>query len=240
VNSPPTDPFEPTAEQVLAGASCLLLDFDGPVCRLFARSRPDRIAQVMRAYLAGEGAPLTDPRFTSSDDPHWILRAPMDPALTQALESLLAGEEEAAALSAAETPGADEFLRQMTEQDRLLAITTNNAPRAVETYLKNHGLDGYFDGRIFGRSTEDPWLMKPHPDCLLRALGALRVSRGDCLMIGDSPADAVAAASAGVPFLGYARTGERVARLRQHHSYPVTVGMGGLLKAARANKPPNG
>jgi beta-phosphoglucomutase-like phosphatase (HAD superfamily) len=46
--------------------------------------------------------------------------------------------------------------------------------------------------------------MKPHPDCLLRAVKALDVRPATCLMIGDSPADAEAAAAAEVRFLGFA------------------------------------
>jgi phosphoglycolate phosphatase len=240
VNSAPLGRPSAGPTELLAHASCLLLDFDGPLCRLFAHSSPVRIARAMRGLLAAGGAPLTDPEFAATDDPHRIVQAPVTRELAVALELLLAAEEELAARSATPTPDAEEFVRLMAERGLLLAITTNNAPRAVETYLKDQALDGWFEGRIFGRSTEDPRRMKPHPDCLLRALETLEVAPRDCLMIGDSPADAAAAAAAGTPFLGYARSADRVARLQRGHPYPVVVGMRALIGAAGAGAPPNG
>ena len=239
---PPADPAAapPSIAGLLGRASCLLLDFDGPLCRLFARSSPLRIAQDMRTLLADAGSPLTAPEFAATEDPHRIVQAPVARELAVRLERMLADAEEAAARSATATEGAEEFVHLMARQGRLLAITTNNAPRAVEAYLKDHELDGYFEQRIFGRSTDDPLLMKPHPDCLLRALEALEVEPADCLMIGDSLADAAAATAAGTPFLGYARGPGRVACLRDGHAYPVVDGMRALIGAAGATDPPKG
>lgn len=216
---------------LLAGAECLLLDFDGPICRLFGGYPPGEIAKTMRAYLAERGSPVTDPALVNGTDPHAILRAPMSDGLAAGLELVLTEAEEVAARSAEPTPLAGRFITAAADGGRLLAITTNNAPVAVETYLKEQHLDGYFGGRIFGRNTMDPALMKPHPDCLLRAIDALGVQPRDCLMIGDSADDAAAAKAARVAFLGYARSADRVARLRTVDPHPVVVGMPALVAA---------
>lgn len=235
----------PSAAEIRAlldRAACLLFDFDGPLCRLFSGSPAPRIAQAMRDLLAELGAALTDPELLASGDPHRILKAPLPPRFTRALERMLTDEEEAAALSAEPAPHAAEFIQLMAARGRLLAVTTNNAPTAVDAYLKAQGLERWFGGRVFGRNPDDPHLMKPHPDCLRRALDALGATADDCLMIGDSPADALAALAAGVPFLGYATTPARARRLRANGpgSGLVVVGMPALTAAADNLRHPDG
>jgi phosphoglycolate phosphatase-like HAD superfamily hydrolase len=51
--------------------------------------------------------------------------------------------------------------------------------------------------------------MKPHPYILERALESTGVSAADCLMIGDSPDDFLAAKQAGVTFLGFITMGQK-------------------------------
>lgn len=229
------EPSETVLRMLLDHVSCLLLDFDGPLCQLFTGDHAPGIAREMRDLVDGHGATLDDPE---SEDPHGIVRADLHPELTRLLESRLTEEEEVAALSAMPTPGAAEFVRAAVARGRTLAITTNNAPRAVETYLKVHGLEDAFEGRIFGRRAEDPSRMKPDPDCLDRAVEAMGAARSECLMIGDSEPDARAAHAAGVPFLGYAATPERVARLSGVvEAASVVVGMGPLVRAMRAVRP---
>lgn len=237
------EPSETALRSLLDRASCLLLDFDGPLCRLFSDGHAPDIAEWMLDLLAGFGVEL-DRGLRESLDPHSLVKAPLPPHITRLLESRLTEEEEVAALSAVPTPGAADFVRAAVARGRTLAITTNNAPRAVETYLKTQGLEDAFAGRIFGRRADNPGWMKPHPDCLRRAVEAVGADRAQCLMIGDSIPDARAADAAGVPFLGYASGAERVARLAGGAGPgPVVVGMAPLVRAMRAARPvgpPNG
>lgn len=118
-----------------------------------------------------------------------------------------------AAQTAEPTPGAAELARELSEQGKCLAVTSNNSAEAVKTYLCRTdvaagGLMRYFTGPIVGRAA-DPSLMKPHPWCVEEAMrqlggGSRPVAPTDCLMIGDSPADALAAAEAKIAFCGYA------------------------------------
>ncbi|MEW2522184.1 HAD family hydrolase [Actinacidiphila alni] len=217
---------------LLSGVECLLLDFDGPVCRLFSGYPAGDVAATMRAYLADHGRPVTDAGLIVSTDPHEILRAVTDSALSAGMELLLTEAEEKAARVAEPTLLADAFIRAVVKSGRAVAITTNNAPSAVDAYLQEHDLKDVFEQRIFGRSTKDPALMKPHPDCLLRAVEAVGVRAEACLMIGDSVADAEAARAANVPFLGCVRSKRRVARLQGAEFRPVVVGMSDLAAAA--------
>jgi HAD superfamily hydrolase (TIGR01509 family) len=172
------------------------------------------------------------------------VRGALSADLTGKLESLLTAEEEYAAATAEPTIGAEDFVRSAQARGWTLAITTNNAPQPVEKYLKIHRWDDIFGGRIFGRRPEDPSLMKPHPDCLRRAMVDLGATPADCLMIGDSRADAEAAGKAMVPFVGFAANDDRAAQLRKAApAAPVVVGMEPLIaavRAARAKRPPKG
>jgi phosphoglycolate phosphatase len=226
-----------TAHRLVAGARCLLVDFDGPVCRLFAVNSAERIARRMHRLTAELGLRLPARALAAGTDPHGLLGSLPSGEPAAALEALLAEEEEIAAHSAAPTPGADEFLRLVARSGRPLAVTTNNAPAAVAAYLKNHDLDGLVAGQIHGRHATDPARMKPHPDCLDRAMAALGATPRDCLMIGDSPHDAEAARRAGVPFLGFAGDAWHRDRLLAGHPGITVTGMTGLLAAAHALAP---
>jgi HAD superfamily hydrolase (TIGR01509 family) len=228
-----TAPSTAELRKLLGSVQCLLLDFDGPVCRLFSGYPAEAIASMLRDHLAGHPVPVTDPQLTAGGDPHAILRACGRPELVAELEVLLTAAEEAAARSAEPTPLAGEFIEAAANSGLALAITTNNAPSAVGNYLEEHGLDGYFGSRIFGRNAEDPALMKPDPDCLRRAMTDVGARPEESLMIGDSAADAAAAKAAGVAFLGYARSTDRVARLQQFDPNPVVVGLRELVDAVR-------
>jgi len=221
-------------EVLLNRASCLLWDFDGPLCRLFARHPARDIAVTLCDLLVDLGLPAQAVRWSETRDPHRILRSADLLGVFPLLERRMAEEEIEAASKAEPTFGAAKFAELMHRSGRLLAITTNNAPEAVDSYLKAHGLKDLFGPRIFGRRTDDPRWMKPHPDCLDRAVKELGVTRDRCLMIGDSVMDAQAADEAGIPFLGYARNEERSRRLRDGAPAPHgVIGMGPLIQAAR-------
>ena len=49
-----------SAAALVAGASAVLLDFDGPLCRLFADGRSAAVATDLRRYLEERGAPVPD------------------------------------------------------------------------------------------------------------------------------------------------------------------------------------
>ncbi|WP_129841768.1 HAD-IA family hydrolase [Streptomyces sp. RFCAC02] len=196
--------------ELISNARCVLFDFDGPVCRLFAVRSAESIAHRLRALaveLSAAGL-LTDDLLVSPD-PHAVLRGiarrrPGGP-LVRRLEAALTAEEVSAADSAHPTPYAAALIAALATRGRQVAIATNNSPRAAEHYLRRHGLTGYLGGRVHGR-TDDMTRLKPHPDSLLRALASTGTRPGLALMIGDSTADLGAARAAGVPFLGYAPT----------------------------------
>ncbi|MEV6796147.1 HAD family hydrolase [Streptomyces sp. NPDC051320] len=201
---------------LLSDAALVLWDFDGPVCGLFAGLGAPEIAADLRAMAVGRM-----PRWRQLDgldDPLAVLRLaydafPSDPdGLISAMRKRLEELETDAASTAEPTPGAFELMEQLLAAGKQLVIATNNSEAAARAYLELHGVGRYFRA-VVGRH-DDPRLMKPHPYCLERLLTETGSAAADALMIGDSPADAVAARTAGVPFVGYHATPAKRARLR--------------------------
>ncbi|MFF3503561.1 HAD family hydrolase [Streptomyces sp. NPDC003247] len=219
-----------------AGAGCVLFDFDGPLCRLFPLGSSMRVADELRRCVESFGAlDVLCARERTDKDPHVVLRAVHRARrdrelgdLPERLEELVARGELNAARTAWPTPQADDLVRWLADRGARLAVVTNNAPRAVDFYLRAHGLRQYFEG-VHGR-TADPGLMKPHPDVIERALRGLGLSPGDAVMIGDTPTDVEAAERAGVPFIGYGRNAEKRARLRNAGAKAVLGSYGPLLQ----------
>ncbi|MCC9740773.1 HAD family hydrolase [Streptomyces sp. MNU89] len=276
---------------LLASVKCVLFDFDGPVCDLFARHPAPDVADTMRARLrrlrpAARPTPVTAtaagasgspggspgaahgtrgpglpgvPDVPATRDPHALLHAlafgagqPGDPyapdspdgpaarsGIVAELERLLAAEEVRAAASAEPTPYADELVQRLHATGHALAVTTNNTAGAAEAYLERRGLAELFRPHVHGRVTE-PWLLKPDPDCLHRALRSTGHDAEMSVMIGDSTADLLAARAAGVRFLGYARDETRRRRLRDAGAESVVTSLGDVLAALPERRQPAG
>lgn len=196
-------PLRPAPGELLSRVDCVLFDFDGPLCSLFAGHPAPGIAEEFRRLLTGAG--LLKESLRDCRDPLRILHENHDvPGSTRILAPLMVAEETTAARVAVPTPGSLDLVRALAARRVPMAVTTNNSPEAVRIYLGRHGLSGVLSDHVHGRG-EDPALMKPDPFCIDQAVAALGVPADRCLMIGDSPADVAAARKAGVRFLGYAR-----------------------------------
>lgn len=221
--------------ELFDATTCVLFDFDGPVCRLFAGYPADGVADDLVDWLRRQGrADLLSEDDARSGDPHAVLRAvaltsPGSEFLAE-LEAELTGHELRATETAEPTPDADELIRTLRWRGYAMAITTNNSAAIVRRYLTARGLVDCFGPHIHGR-TRDLLRLKPDPDCLLRALDSTGVAAGRALMIGDTPADCVAARKAGVAFVGYARNERKRDLLLGVGATTVVPSMGSLLDA---------
>jgi HAD superfamily hydrolase (TIGR01509 family) len=211
-----THPYATDLRPLLSAAKCVLFDFDGPVCQLFAAHTAPAVAAELRNWIErrlGDGVPVA---ADSADDPHAILSAVgtrhPGSGMVEEVERLLTSEEVRATLTARPTKDANRLIRRLSTAGFRLAITTNNSASAVRHYLDRQGLTNFFGEHVHGR-VPDPQLLKPDPDCLMRALESTGSTAEESLMIGDSPADCLAARELGVPFLGYARNEAKLQRL---------------------------
>ncbi|MGW0938275.1 HAD family hydrolase [Streptomyces sp. NPDC002666] len=213
-----TDPQPRELQALFASAKCVFFDFDGPVCELFHGHSSVGIAHLLTGELvAGGGDPSLVEAPEVGNDPLAVLKtvasAGLGGDMVARLERLLTDEELKAAVSAEPTDGARDLVAFLHGAKYELAVTTNNSAGAVARYLDERDMARYFAGGIHGRAPGDPGLLKPHPDCLDRALESTGWTASDALMIGDSPADLEAAEALGMPFIGYAKNARKRAAL---------------------------
>ncbi|MFI5978099.1 HAD family hydrolase [Streptomyces sp. NPDC051452] len=222
-------------------AQVVLWDFDGPICRLFAGHKAERVAADLVEWLELRGLRgLLTESERETLDPQVVLRAvgrrhPGSDLVTE-LEERLTREELRAAASALPTAYADPLIRTWTAVGARLAVTTDNSPRVARSYLETRGLAECFSPHLYGRTRQLDHL-KPHPHCLHRALKAMGTAPAAALMIGDSVSDLAAAREAAVPFLGYARDEGKEKQLRTAGAEHVIRSLEPLLRMLRSGRP---
>ncbi len=196
--------------ELLAGTGPLLLDFDGPVCSIFAGYPAHEVAADLREVLESNGIRVPG-TMAAESDPLEVLRWTGqlgDAHLTRVVEDALCAAELRAARSAEPTPYAREVIVAAREAGKPVAVVSNNSPGAVVEYLELHRLSVHVP-TVIGRAYAQPELMKPNPDPIRRGVSALGAEPGDCLLIGDSLADLTAAHAAKVKVIGYANRAEK-------------------------------
>lgn len=192
------------AEALLRRIRTVLLDFDGPVCSIFAGYPAAVVSAELTAVSASAGYPVPE-KYVRRLDPLDILRfaGTVGPNLVTLIERELSRAELAAADTAEATPGAEAFLAACHGTGRTVALLSNNSAGAIARYLDRKGWTELVH-LVEGRDLIDPGLMKPHPHILLRTLRDLAVPAATAVMIGDSLTDIEAGIAAGVWTIGYA------------------------------------
>lgn len=199
---------------LVVNARVLLLDFDGPICAVFAGYSAATAAAELRQVLVDQGVTVPETMLTEAD-PLEIIRFTATlgrPALTHHVDDALRAAEVAAVRSATPTAYALEVIVAAHRTGRRISVVSNNAAEAVGAYLAVRRLASYVHP-IIGRPSADPTRMKPNPAPLLAAIRELDTTPEQCLMVGDSSTDIDAAHAARVPVVGYANKPGKEARL---------------------------
>ena len=225
------------AGTVLRGTRFMLLDFDGPVCSIFAGLPPEQVAAELLAILTTYGQPI--PTGVDQADPLDVIRhaGSRGPELLHLAERYLSDAELRAAETAEPTPGAGEFLRACRDTGRPVAVVSNNSEPAIVRYLHRVGLASLVE-HIEGRSPVAPALMKPRPTSLRRALAAIAGPPGSAAIVGDSVTDIQAGRAAGVRCLGYANKPGKDSRLHDAGADAVVGSMTDLAELTRRTPAP--
>lgn len=193
----------------------LLLDFDGPVCSIFAGMPAGTVARQLRSRLVAEGVAVPA-EVHSVSDPLEVFRAIAagGPDVGGRAQRELTELELAAATTAQPADGAAELITTARESGRNVTIVSNNSGQAVTAYLNAHGLARHVS-RVIGRDDADPAHMKPSPFQVRKALQLSGAAPTECVLIGDSESDVTAAHAAGVAVIGYANKPGKAERLSQ-------------------------
>ncbi|MEU8109103.1 HAD family hydrolase [Nonomuraea muscovyensis] len=214
----------------------VLLDFDGPVCKVFAGLPASEVAARLKRLLQDEGAEL--PRDVAEvDDPLKVLRRTADfaPDLVDKVETALMANEVEAVDSAEITPGVRELLAACAEAGRPVVIVSNNSEPAIERFLVRAGLNGSLAG-VVGRPIGRPDEMKPHPRSVLRACEIAAVRPEEVVLIGDSGFDMEAAINAGARSIAYANQPGKDVTLTRAGADAVTSAMSDIAAAVKADR----
>jgi phosphoglycolate phosphatase len=216
--------------ELLARARYLLLDFDGPICAIFAgRPARDVVLKLLDVLTAADAQVPDD--LASASDPFDALRyaATVSPDLVQRVEYELRLAEIDAAESATPTAHAADLISAWRQASRAVAVVSNNSSAAVETYLAAHGIDVDF---VAARTSPDASLLKPSPHLVTSAIRALGAEPDTCALVGDSPSDIAAAQTAGISTVGYANKPGKHQRLSDAGADVVIDDMQALAHAA--------
>lgn len=228
--------------RVLASTSTLFLDFDGPICDVFAGIPAHIVARQLSDILTEDCSVAIPPEVQEATDPFEVLH---HATMIGERESRLVGvaftaHEVEAVESAKSTPGAHEVIRTWKSTGRSLAVVSNNSKKAVETYLSLHYLDGLVD-YVSARQWNETSRLKPSPYLLLQAAANLNVRPEECAFVGDSVSDIRAASAANVTAIAYANKPKKEGVMLYENPQVVITTMKILEKAAqirRAADPP--
>lgn len=208
-----------TAAELLAQRRTVLLDFDGPVCAVFGVITDEAVAETLRTLLPGE----LPPHVAKARDPFEVLRYAATVSADSAadVEAEFHQHEYRAVNDAPVTPGAFDAIRALDTNGHQIIVVSNNSKEAVRRFLHRHGLAEAVTA-ISARSDADPDHLKPAPYLLLQAMRQVSATPDQCVMVGDSIGDIVAAHAAGLPAIAYAnKPGKRDAF--QLHSPEVII-----------------
>lgn len=219
--------------RILATTNALLLDFDGPICAIFANLPAHHIADQLRGVLADGGHTGLPAEVEKTDDPFDVLTyaATLGADEARYIEAALRAHEVEAAATAPPTPGAHDLIHAWHATGRALAIVSNNSRAAVNAYLRSHDLTAQVHV-VSARTEPDPALLKPSPHLIERASTALAIPPAECTLIGDSLTDLHAAHAAHSHAIGYANKPGKAHLFATEHPDAITTSITALREAA--------
>lgn len=230
---------EPVAglHEIISRSHHLFLDFDGPICSIFAAIPASKIVQNLRHALEVAGIVLPA-ESEAEDDPLELFRiaAGLGPDVAELAQRELTSLEMQAVAHAQPTPGATRLITTATQTGRTIAIISNNSGQAITAYLADHRLLGHVSS-VFGRNDPDPAHMKPSSYRVRHAVGILRASPRHSALIGDSASDITAAHGADIAAIGYASKPGKAQELADAGADAVTANLSHLTAALRSALP---
>jgi phosphoglycolate phosphatase len=220
------------AAELLAQSRALLLDFDGPICSVFAGISDHVVADQLRGVLADGGHTDLPDAVATIHDPFDVLRyaATLGADEARYVEAAFTAHEVEAIPTARPTEGAHELIQAWHESGRPLAIVSNNSATAINTYLDLYNLRQFVD-HVSARTSPDTSLLKPSPHLLDKAIAALDIAPDSSVFLGDSLSDLKAAHAAAVACVGYANKPGKRASMALRQADAVIDSLAGLAES---------
>lgn len=221
------------ARELVAGSRLLLVDFDGPLTRLFPGDGWLEVSARVRVEAGRLGGPELLAVVGDEPDHVQVLRsvAARAPEHVAPLADLATRLEVQAARTVDPAPHAVAFLEEALGRGAAVAVVTNNAPEVVPEVLDRArpGLAARL-AAVLGRDPSGMADLKPSPAMLLAVLRATAVTPGSAVLLGDSVTDVEAGSSAGVPVVGVAVESSRRGLLLEAGAVAAVPDVGQLLR----------
>jgi phosphoglycolate phosphatase len=219
---------------IIAATRHLFLDFDGPICSIFAGLKPETIAARLRDLITTHNIAIPAD-ITTASDPFAVFTwaATISPDLATEVEAAMTDLEVSAVPTAEPTPGVHGVIISCRESGRTVTVVSNNSDRAVRAYLSRHALDGPI-GTVIARTSPDPTLLKPCPHLLEQAIIASGAEPDACALVGDQLSDIEAARYAGTHSIGYANKPGKTDSFNNAGAGAVITSLATLTLAIRA------
>jgi beta-phosphoglucomutase-like phosphatase (HAD superfamily) len=228
-----TDPIPPFSDLdgVLRQARHLLIDFDGPVCDLWAGHLAALAADQLRKLLTDQDIRLPD-TIAATPDPLAVLSyaATISPDLAETTEADLTGFELSAVPTAQPAGYANDVITSARASGRTVTVISSCSEHAVNAYLTRNSLDGQV-GLVVARTTHEP---HPATSLIEHAITALHGDPAACMLLASSPAIIEAANAAGTHTIGYARTPSDREHLSDMQASAVISSLADLVLRLRA------
>jgi HAD superfamily hydrolase (TIGR01549 family) len=217
---------------IIARTRWLLLDFDGPICSIYAGLSDAVVAEKLRKFIPGE----IPAEIASTHDPIEVFcySRTVSEDLAARVEAEMTDLEVAAVPGAESTPYVHEAIASARESGRIIGVVSNNSSRAVNVYLDRHGLNDQI-ALVVARTSHDPGLLKPSPHLIDEAVLGLDAVSTATTLVGDSYTDIEAAHRAGVTSIGYANKPGKRERMTQLEAGAVITSMADLALSLRAH-----
>ena len=194
-------------ETIIASASALLLDFDGPITALMPAPRNAEAADLARAALQHVSLPG---KIRTTTDHLAVLRyvATYMPDELNRVEDACSAAEIACAQRSQPSPEIRTMLSNAHRKAIPVAVVSNNSQSAVEEFLQRFSWTAPIDV-LACRTPATATRLKPDPYLVQAAVERLGVDAGRCVFVGDSVTDVEAGRAAGVQVIGLAKTPQR-------------------------------
>jgi phosphoglycolate phosphatase len=217
---------------IIARTRYLLLDFDGPICSIYAGLSDATVAEKLRQLIPDD----LPEDIANTPDPIEVFTysATVSDEMAARVEAEMADLEVAAVPTAEPTPYVHEVIASARESGRIVGVVSNNSPRAVNAYLDRHSLSGGIR-LVVARTSHDPTLLKPSPHLINEAVRGLDADPDSTALVGDSFTDIEAAHSAGAASIGYANKPGKRERMIELRAGAVITSMADLALSLRAH-----
>jgi len=204
----------------------VIFDFDGTVVDSFEAHLESFRRTLLRFGIAVEDEEIYR-RF--GKPARQILKETLPEKYHRYIDEIVKGKRAEFAETSREArvfDGVEEILRYLKGRGVKVGLATSSDRKSVMRVLIRFGLDRYFDAIL---SSEDVEEAKPNPRIFIKTAERLGAAPGECLVVGDSIFDVIAAREAGIRVVIVANNPYQIGEIKPQ-GVPIVSNIGDVRK----------